>query len=293
MIEALIHRNDQGAAFSNLLQVIDESLWTIDPLGARDDENLSILIGRPLALVRANLQLELNGKPFYNQAWIETMVGESSQLKENSGGLLDLEFPVRLGSQDLRNDGLIGYFDGNSGQETDYTRFHTVHFPTSLIAEHPSYIIQIGADDNYVRLKFRATTPIPFNPDGSVYLTMLIDPRGVVHANSGMLPTKVVELPNRYVSKALERMAITFRSGPLLLEPGTVRLPLAVEQHGTWTWIQAEGTQKGEWTKAKIVKSDSAAHLSTSPYNLVEGWLKFTPDKIDKTKEEHGGEKTS
>jgi hypothetical protein len=293
LIEALLHRNDQGDAFSSLLQMIDESLWTIDPSGRREDENLSVLIGRPLALVRANLQLELAGKPFYNQAWVETMVGMSSHLKENHGGLLDIEFPVRLGSQDLRNDGLIGYFQGASGGETDYTHFHAVHAPASLIAGNSAYIIQIGAGDDYLRLKFRATTPVAFNPDGSVYLTMLIDPRGVVHANSGLLPTKIVELPDRYVSKALKRMAITFRSGPLLLEPEAIRLPLAAVQNGAWTWIQAKDTKQAEWDIAPIVKADTAAHLSASPLNLVEGWLQFSPGETNKKEDESSGKKTS
>jgi hypothetical protein len=281
MIEALIRRKDQGVAFGNLQQVIDETLWTIDPLGQRDDQNLSVLIGRPLALVRANLQLELRGKPCYNQAWLETFVEGSSRFKENHGGLLSLEFPIRLGSQELRNDGLIGYFQGTTDHETDYTHFHAVHRPTSLQPDNSAYINHIGANQDYVRLKFKATSTIPFDPAGSVYLTMLIDPRGVIHTNCGLLPTKIVELPARYVREALDRMAVTFRAGPLLLEPETVRLPLAAEQRGTWTWIQATGTKEGEWLKAPIVKADAKARLSTSPLNLVEGWLKFTPDEID------------
>jgi hypothetical protein len=288
MIEVLIHRNDQGTAFSDLLQVIDESLWTIDPLGPQDDENQAVLIGRPLALVRANLQLELCGKPFFNQAWVETMKGETHRLKENHGGLLDLDFPVRLGSPDLRNDGLIGYFQG-----TDYNLFHTVHSPTSLTAHKLRYINQIGAGDNYIKLKFRATTSAPFNPDGSVYLSLLIDPRGVIHANSGLLPTKIVELPARYFIKALEKMAITFRAGPLLLEPDRARLPLATDLYGDWTWIEAKGTKKGEWDIAPIMKTDTKAHFSTSPLNLVEGWLKFSSHRIDKKKEKRDEDKTS
>jgi hypothetical protein len=111
MIETMLRRDDQAAAFGNLLQVIDKTLWTSDPLGERGDQNLSVLIGRPLALVRSNLQLQLNGKPFYNQAWHETFEQDSPALKENSGGLLDLAFPIRLGSSELRNNGLVGYFE--------------------------------------------------------------------------------------------------------------------------------------------------------------------------------------
>ncbi len=269
MLRALRDRPDQAEAYRNLLQVIDESLWTIDPAGQRDDQNLSVLIGRPLAVVRANLQLELSGHPFYNQAWAESF-------SRNSGGLLELDFPVRLGSQELRSDGLIGYFQqGLGARETDYSVFHTVHYPKSLYAS--PYLVKIGDKDDYVRCKFKPTTADLFDTANSVYLTMLLDPRGVVHATSGLLPTKVVELPERYVGKALKRMAVTFRSGPLLCEQGTVRLPLPAEQHGTWSWI-ARGTHAGEWEMLPIAKPEATARFSNSLLKLVEGWLKFKPE---------------
>jgi hypothetical protein len=277
MIEALIHRGDQGAAFDNLLQVIDKTLWTIDPLGERGDQNLSVLIGRPLAVVRANLQLQLNGKPFFNQAWHETFQTGSPTLKENSGGLLDLEFPVQLGSPELPNSGLIGYF-----QDQDYAHFHAVRLPEGFAAADPPYIHLIGADDDYVRLKFQASRPAAFDPAGSVYLTMLIDPRGVVQAHSGLLPTKTVELPGRYVSEPLERMAVTFRAGPLLLDPQAVRIPQPAEQRGDWSWIEATGTGKGEWATAPVAKEDARARLAATPLVLREGWLKFSPDEVEK-----------
>jgi hypothetical protein len=284
MIEALIHRKDQGVAFHHLLEVIDKSLWTIDPLGPRDDENVSVLIGRPLALVRANVQLELCGKPFYDQAWVETIDGRTSRLKENHGGLLDLDFPVRLGNQELHSDGLIGYFQGPSDMETDYAHFHVVHSKSDF-HENPPYISQIGDDDDYLRLKFKPTAQDPDNPDGSVFLTMLIDPRAKIHANCGLLPTKIIALPDRYAGKAMEKMTITFRTGPLLLEPEMVRLPLAAQQHGTWTWIQLKDKEDGDWQTSPIEKADAAAHFSGTSPNLVEGWLQFSPREVEKQKE--------
>ena len=280
MIEALIGRKDNITAFSNLLRVIDRTLWTTDPLGERSDQNLSVLIGRPLALVRANLQLELNGRPFYNQAWHETFREGTPDLKENSGGLLDLEFRIRLGSRDLPNNGLIGYF-----QRADYTRFHAVHLPKEFAPAEPRFIRQIGADDDYVRLMFKvpsaASDAARIDPVRSIHLTMLVDPRGVVQATSGLLPTKTVELPKRYVSEPLERMAVTFRVGPLLLEPQAVRIPQPTEQLGDWSWIQATGTKRGQWATVPTEKADARARLTTTPLVIREGWLKFLPEQMD------------
>lgn len=280
MIQELIDHKDQVAAFGNLLQIIDRTLWVHDPLGERSDQNLNVLFGRPLAVVRANLQLELHGKPFCNQAWHETFQKGTANLNENHGGLLGLEFCVRLGSPELRNNGLIGYFE-----RMNYERFHAVHLPKEIVPAEPRYIRQIGADDDYVRLKFKvpsaASDAARIDPFGSIHLTMLVDPRGVVQATSGLLPTKTIELPRRYVSEPLERMAVTFRVGPLLLEPQAVRIPQPTEQRGDWSWVEATGTKKGEWATTPTNKADTGARLTATPLVIREGWLKFSPEQIE------------
>ena len=44
---------------SALLRVVDTTLWTVDPFGHAGHEHLSLLVGRPIALVRAELRLEV------------------------------------------------------------------------------------------------------------------------------------------------------------------------------------------------------------------------------------------
>jgi hypothetical protein len=75
-------------------------------------------------------------------------------------------------------------------------------------------------------------------------------------------------------------MAVTFRAGPLLLDSETVRIPQPAEQRGDWSWIQATGTAKGEWTTIQVEKADARARLAATPLVLREGWLKFLPDEI-------------
>jgi hypothetical protein len=61
-------------------------------------------------------------------------------------------------------------------------------------------------------------------------LTMLIDPRGVAHATSGILPTKAIGISPDLYDKALWTIQITFRSGPILTGlGGRVNLPLPSE----------------------------------------------------------------
>src|SRR5262249_24443847 len=46
-------------AFSATLRIIDSTLWSVDPYGHTGDEHLSLLIGHPIAVLRAQLRLEV------------------------------------------------------------------------------------------------------------------------------------------------------------------------------------------------------------------------------------------
>lgn len=267
---ALSQAHDQGDNFKNFLQVVDETLWTVDPLGSRADQNLSVLIGRPLALVRAQLQFELEGQPVFNQSWRDT-------LQNRTGGIEGLQFPIRLGSLDLYDDGLMGYFLGDN-----YTTFNSVHQPDGFQPGPGSYLNPIGYNQNYINLAFNY-------PNYSTQLiTMLLDPRGDVHAYTGILPVKTVSLPTAYFADALAKMALTFRTGPVLTEAERIRIPYPTEKNGSWSWIQRSTPADPQhwndpsgWKIEDITKADQNARLPHSPARLLEGWLKLTPTDIE------------
>ena len=279
IVSGLLDRDDAATAFNNFLQAIDETLWTVEPLGSRTDRHLTTLIGRPLAVTLANLQLRLAGLPYVNQAFFKTFTSPpSTTLLEETGSLLDLSWPVRLGYQELRDDGVVGYFtDG------DYGEFNAVHLPDEMQPASPPYVKLVGPG-NYLDLKFRptratSTEESPFDPSDSVYVTLLVDPNGVINAITGLLPDLVVELPADLVKSALDRMIVTFRTGPLLLDPEAVRLPMPAETKGVWSWIQPAGTEAGDWQTDPVSPAPATARLSERAVVLREGWLAFTPNK--------------
>jgi hypothetical protein len=248
---------ERVAAFRALYQSIDETLWMVDPPGGQSDADLAVLIGRPLALVRAQVQYELLGRPAVNQSWRDT-------LQDQRAGLGDVSFPIRLGSTELLDDGLIGYFTGSS-----YTTFNAVH--PSSVATSP-YVAPV-APGNYLSL--------PFNyPDYATQnLSLLVDPHGTVHATTGILPTARLQLPAQFYAKALEQMIVTFRSGPVLTDPASIRLPFPAEQNGDWAWIRHTGTGAADWVTSPILAADTKPRLADQPPHLLDGWLKFTPRK--------------
>jgi hypothetical protein len=282
MLTALWNRTDGGLGFYDFLQVIDETLWTINPRGQRQDENLSVLIGRPLAIVRAQMSLKLKGLPFYNQDWWDTFQVDFGNLPDDGttphvvgtfdGGVKNHLWPVRLGSQVLRNDGFIGYFadDPNTADNT-FKVFNTVHLPAEVQTD---YLKQIGPD-NYLQLRFiddAVASPDP-KQNQVCKLTMLVDPRGTIHAFSGLLPVITVDVPSEFVGAALDKMSYMFRAGPFLTSPDELRIPQPAENKGTWSWFDFVTSATVE-----IAKADDQVRMSTTTPLVKEGWLKFTPD---------------
>jgi hypothetical protein len=266
LIGFLANLKSQGAkAFSDFLQAVDETLWTIDPLGNRSDAFLSVLIGRPLAIVTASVDLELQSDPWRDPDWPYTF-------SKPSPLFLKYKFQVRLGDLGYRQDGLIGYFlDG------DYSRFNSIHLP-----DKPSstYLKQIGIG-NYLNLGFAAK-----GPGTPATLTMIMDPRGSVHAQCGFLPVKEMSLVPEWVDNALAALDVTFRAGPMLVseqqvvqqgktQPVTsLLLTSPAEKHGTWSWLQSDSA--GRWSETPLAPVDSTAAFPNVTPTLREGLLKLT-----------------
>ena len=274
------------AAFDAFLNCIDSTLWTIDPLGNRDDQNLSVLIGRPLALVRAQLALTLHGRPRRASDWAHTTLNFSNV---SDPEFVDFEFGIRLGDQATRRDGVIGYFADSKKKndgKTDYGRFNSVVAPET--ETHQDYISPIGplgatTEPNFIRL--------PFKSGRSAFVSILVDPRASMHAVTGLLPIKKVDVPAGLVEVALSRIQVGFAMGPILtdIQPtptqgdtkpafaNAVTLPSPIEQNGAWSWWERNAKQTG-WNGYNLVNAMPIARLGDLPNTLREGILQLSID---------------
>ncbi len=267
------------ADFEAFLQAIDATLWTIDPLGARHDQNLSVLVGRPLALVRARLALRPRGPALRDTGW-------SATFDPPAPGFLEYRFGVRLGDRPTRQDGVIGYYLGD-----DYGTFNSVAAPETTASQ--SYVRQIGpvgaeGGGNYIELQF--------DDSSSAYVTVLADPRAALHAVTGILPIKRVEIPAGFVQRALGGIEIGFRLGPVLTSvgptpaqggatpahPNAIGLPTPAEQNGSWSWWEREAGPTPGWTGYDLVGTTPNARLRSIPSTLREGILQLAIDLNEK-----------
>lgn len=266
--------------FQALMATINERLGKTTDAGTGDTAVPARLVGRPVAVYRARIDLELKGEPLTNPGWHHALDPEREEYP-------DYTWPVRLGDPYLLTDGLIGYYapaDG-SPERADYSTLY-------VTAERPAdpYLTSIG---NGASLALPAREP---GKEVSHHITVLADPHNPVHATTGILPVVDLTLPAEHVDTALRRIRAAFRLGPLL---APVRTPAAPEEeerrsgdgeheglvmirpaawHGEWTW--AEPQEEGgavRWTERPLLAADPEPHPDDPAPQARAGYLMLRP----------------
>jgi hypothetical protein len=262
LLAAITDPNGGPTVFDAVRATIDDALTTIDP-DSPDDESLGFLLGRPLALVRARLDLQLRGPARTSLGWNEVL-----DPHEHPAQIPSWEWITKLGQPANTQDGLVAYV-----QNDDYTHLETI---TEPVGDHGGYLRPIG---NGERLK------LAFEGTSTATVTLLLDPRSPVHATTDILPVSFVHVPARYTADALARMAICFRTGPLLApvtaDPPAAVMPRPATATGTWTWTEPTNTT-GNWRTLPVTAPDPADLPLGNP-EIRSGYLVLN-DAADNTR---------
>lgn len=272
----------EESPLSALLRAIDTTLWTVDPIGMTGLEHVSVLTGRPIALVRARLQLEVQSD--VDQLPLDEAGRRARQATFDA--LAATPFTVRLGALARADDGLLGWF-----LEDDYSRLHLVHRSVPLEARPGGPRVGfLGPHDSvpaYAAALPTTVTPIlhPYvlgdpeleiRPGHPVNLTLLVVPGGKIHLTSGISPRKEVGLLRDWIADALARISPSFRFGPVLVDPMTIRMPrvAALPKEQVWT----RRTSPGDWRDDPIVAASQQALLPEAPAQAQEGYIRVRID---------------
>jgi hypothetical protein len=280
--------SSRESALSALLRAIDTTLWTVDSFAALGSEHVAGLVGRPIAVVRAQLRLELQPPDDVDlsdpQRMTEWAVAENAAAQ--------YAFPVRVGELTRSDDGVLGFF-----VDDDYSRFRLVDkaiagsatdsgrsrgqlglyaavtgMPATTPIDHP-YIA--GTDD---------ADTLMLHVGQTVTLTIFMHPAGKASLTSGILPRKAIALARDWVGLGLAAIAPSLRTGPVLVETdldaeGQVRLP-KVSVFGkdqNFLWRDTPAT----WRTDAILAATQTALLPDTPAELREGWIRVAPDAPD------------
>lgn len=287
----------QNASYLQAFFEMLNNATQLTPSEVGNASNVSVLLGKPLALVSAYLKLECNGHAFpLSQGWQEIRASSESlpppnMLEARNGQALNpIGCPIHLGQENSVDDGLIGFFKhrGSSDEHRiDTSCFYSQSASSSVNTSNSgSRIVQPKIHDLVL-----STDPKHFQ-----LVTMLIDPYKQVHLTSGVLPVQSLQVSQEYLSAAIENMKSTFLLTPLISPPSFVDvqpepsasppMPIVRKQpmptpsvsltNGKWSWLQPEGTSTNTevtWEEYEPTDIGCEVGVNFSPQTIHEGWL--------------------
>ncbi len=223
-------RDIQDSYLWNFMTTLDNAVEHIDPETFGRHQDLAILMGRPIAIARAKLSIEVKGHAAIHQGW-NAFRQDLKHQERITDGFEKVKFPIRLGEYQQLNDGLIGYWQEQEEGFRDNLFFAPQSASTNdpnikSHADHPMQVLQAIADDDQL-------------------FTFLLDPRGKIHATSGILPVKAIDIPPEQYVHTLSRLEVTFLTAPVISDQRGVRISLPKEEGYSWSWL--ERTKAGQW----------------------------------------------
>ncbi|TRU82289.1 MAG: hypothetical protein EWV76_04890 [Microcystis novacekii Mn_MB_F_20050700_S1] len=265
LVKHIIASNNEGDSdfLDNFITALDSGLENINPENSAQHQGLALLMGRPIAVVRASLNLELEGLPAINQDWGVFWQDLRRDFRETDG-FEKVKFPIRLGEYKQLNDGLLGYW-----LEEKESLSQVFYAPQSDAEGVIDSQIKFHDSANAWHIDLTVEEP-------PQTLTMLIDPRGKVHATTGILPVKALDIPPDQYQDALEKIEITFFSAPILTDYGKINLVLPDEVGYQWSWLEKE---KEQWSTADKIGQTNVNAIFSGKQEIREGWLKLSLKK--------------
>ncbi|MGE5515809.1 MAG: hypothetical protein ACM31D_08290 [Bacteroidota bacterium] len=255
-------------ALTELLSVIDTSMWATAPRGQPVDMATAALVGCPLAIVRASVQLQSLGDLPRDQRW---------KSAGGDGGLSQTPIPTYVGDLSLGTNGVLGFFlDDDYSLLRPARGYGNGEAPVTALRRRLSST-PMGEGAPVSPSGYVSSDPVfDLLPAGSArMLTIIMDPRGWLTALNGLMPVVDVGLMPGPVSAAINNLDATFRIGPILWDSVNPDLPLPAISQAQWDWVAR--TEVSVWeTRAHLSKSNTKTVIPPTPLALREGWLRLS-----------------
>lgn len=268
-----------NSALSAFLRAVDTTLWTTDPIAGAGSSGFASIIGRPVAMVRLTIELDIADD-------LDDLSLSTDQLAERAlayGALARVGVPVRVGELTRSDDGVLGWF-----ADDDYRRFHLVDKAVADIA------LGTGKLLGFLAALGEAAPPTPdpishdylelqdelvFFPGTPRMLTVLMLPGSAVTLTAGLVPRQSLRLSRAWFADGLERISPSVRVGPVLVDPGEVRLPPVAALDQKQVLTSRDGPLG--WRDDAILAATQTAYLPDRAAVLREGWIRVAPPLPD------------
>lgn len=261
------------------IDTLADAQENIDPRGSNEYSCSAMLMGRPLAIARAELDiLPLEGT-LARTDWRDferRIHGE----RPTDDGFTRVRFPLRVGDYRQLDDGLAGYWiEHPDGSFVDRC-FHAqaaddvAGLGSGVFPE--GYKIEAHAqkpDDGLSLQRFQGRTVNIRQTisDPALLLTIIFDPRGVVHLTTGILPTKTIDVPASQFVKSLEKIESWREIGPLVTRKGMHDLPLPSDVEYDVVWRESAWTKTDSGADDQLVWNDLRATPTILRNQVLEG----------------------
>jgi hypothetical protein len=276
----------QESPLSALLRAIDTTLWSVDTFAQLGSEHVAGMVGRPIAVVRCQLRLDLLPEDDLDLSNPD----RAAERAAAEQALAAVAFPVRVGELTRSDDGVLGFF-----VDDDYSRYRLVDKAIAELAR------EAGRNRGQLGLLGQSPTLPPTDPithpyiaaadsddtlllhlGQTVTLTLLLVPTGKVYLTSGIVPRETLQLARDWVAPGLAALAPTLRTGPLLVETDLndkqqVRLP-KVSVYGTnqaFLWRDTPAS----WRTDAILAATQTALLPDTAAAFRDGWIRAVPEQ--------------
>ncbi|MEO1313155.1 MAG: hypothetical protein AAFV27_04685, partial [Pseudomonadota bacterium] len=248
-----------------MMEAVSDALEHILPRLGGAEPALALLTGRPLAVVRARLSLELQGALAIDQSWT-AFAEDLRRAGRDTGGIETLRCPVRLGERGRLDDGLAGFWLEDAQRR-----------PAGPLRV-PALSAQTGVDPAVIGPQDPdfAVTLTPNGPP--VTVTMLLDPLGKVHATCGLVPVKSIDIPQGQVRAALAVIETWISTAPLLTPVSGIEVPLPALEGRSWSWTARTATGWDVRGPALLRPPRQDARFDGGKIELREGWLMLKKD---------------
>ena len=250
-----------GATFlSNFIISTGQALLNIAPPTTYAGDAMALLMGKPMALVRTSLSIELMDGVLTDQSW-SSFRNDLSKAERTHHRYAEVGWPIRLGEYKKMNDGLIGFWreDGNRKLLPNF------YCP----ANHTQNFQGIVQGNDYQKFTYW-TSP----QAGKSTFCMLVEPHSSVHASTGFLPVKSISIPESLYLDAISRMEVYFLNAPILTpiaETDSIRTAIPKIPDKEWIGLDIAPGQ----INTVAIKSPELAPDFSSKLKIFEGWLKL------------------
>lgn len=245
-----------------MVAALETALQTIDP-PITDTNTTSLLVGIPLAVVQAKLKLEVEGGILPSP---KPVLGSDGNLHFQSYGVGAVQFPIGLGSPSDLADGLAGYFSLQGDVSSAYATFYS-----SGATGESGAVVQPVLGTPYVTAGDSDSAP------ETATVTMLVVPGSTVRATNGISPAATLTLRSETCKKALDAMAFSLLTAPVLLPmapwQGIGPVPLLTPQDKAAQW-QFVSTVGDSWQVNPVI-APTPPTRPFAPIRAVEGWLQW------------------